>query len=129
MLALGATRDAAARDSSDAPAFSTSAQAVPSGYLSMPCCCDDERAAQRDHHQDAEQAAEHRDEHDARDLEVEAEDQDRRHRDADAERDRLAGRAGRLHDVVLEDRRVAHAELREEAEQRDRDDRDRESTR
>ena len=91
----------------DAPALSTSAQAVPSGYLRMPCCCDDERAAQRDHHQDAEQAAEHRDQHHARDLEVEAEDHDRRHGHADAEGDRFAGRAGGLHDVVLEDRRVA----------------------
>ena len=33
-----ADADAAAIDSADAPAFSTSAQAVPSGYLSTPCC-------------------------------------------------------------------------------------------
>ena len=106
-LAPSPTRPRATRR--DAPALSTSAQAVPSGYLRMPCCCDDQRAAQRDHHQDAEQAAEHRDQHHARDLQVEAEDQDRRHRDADAEGDRLARRAGGLHDVVLEDRRVAAA--------------------
>ena len=33
LLALRPTADAAARDSSEAPAFSTSAQAVPSGIL------------------------------------------------------------------------------------------------
>ena len=32
-----AASDAAARDSAFAPALSTSAQAVPSGYLSWPC--------------------------------------------------------------------------------------------
>ncbi len=32
-----AAAEAAPRDSADAPAFSTSAQAVPSGYLSRPC--------------------------------------------------------------------------------------------
>ena len=83
------------------------------GILEHAVLLDDERAPQRDHHQDAEQAAEHRDEHDARDLEIEAEDHDRRHRHADAEGDRLAGRARRLDDVVLEDRRVAQPELRE----------------
>ena len=102
-----AAGDASALRFVDAPAFSTSAHAVPSGYFRMPCCCDDQRAPQRDHHQDAEQPAEHRDQHHARHLEIEAENQDRRHRHADAERDRLARRAGRLHDVVLEDRRVA----------------------
>ena len=71
---------------------------------------DDQRASKRDHHQDSEQSAEYGDEHHARDLEVESEDQNRRHRDADAERDRLAGRSGCLHDVVLEDRRVARAD-------------------
>src|SRR5439155_1764805 len=34
-----AAGDAAARDSADAPAFSTSAHAVPSGYFKVPCCC------------------------------------------------------------------------------------------
>ena len=36
-VSVTAAGSAAARDSSDAPAFSTSAQAVPSGYLRMPC--------------------------------------------------------------------------------------------
>ena len=68
---------------------------------------DDERPPQRDHHQDAEQAAEHRDDHDAGQVHVEAEEHQGRHRHADAEGDRLAGRAGRLDDVVFEDRRRA----------------------
>src|SRR5262245_54184238 len=34
-----AESDAAAFDSSEAPAFNTSAQAVPSGYFNSPCCC------------------------------------------------------------------------------------------
>src|SRR5688500_16606848 len=33
------TGSAAARDSSEAPAFNTSAHAVPSGYFKSPCCC------------------------------------------------------------------------------------------
>ena len=37
-LALESAVAAAARDSSDAPAFKTSAHAVPSGYFKMPCC-------------------------------------------------------------------------------------------
>ena len=71
---------------------------------------DDERPPQRDHHQDAEQAAQHRHDHDAADVHLEAEQHQGRHGDADAEGDRLAGRAGRLHDVVFEDGRPADAE-------------------
>ena len=37
--AARAAGEAAACDSSEAPALSTSAHAVPSGYLSLPCCC------------------------------------------------------------------------------------------
>ncbi len=84
----------------------------PLGVLEEAVLLDDERPAQRDHHQDPQQAAEHRDQHHPRDLEVEAEDHDRRHGDADAEGDRLAGRPGRLHDVVLEDRRPPEPEPR-----------------
>ena len=95
------------------------------GILQDPVLLDDERAAQRDHHQNAEQTAERRDEHHARDLEIEPEDHDRGHRDAETERDRFARRSGGLHDVVLENGRVARAELGEEPEERDRNDRDR----
>ena len=48
-------------------------------------------------------------------VHVEAEEQQGRHRHADAEGDRLAGRAGRLDDVVLEDRRRPRAERPREA--------------
>ena len=41
---------------------------------------------QRNHHQNAEQSAEHRHQNDARDFEIESENQNGRHRDADAER-------------------------------------------
>ena len=95
------------------------------GILQVAVLLHDERAAQRNHHQDAEQSAEDRDQHDARDLEIEAEDHDRRHRHAEAEGDRLAGRAGGLHDVVLENRRVAQPSFGKEPEERDRDDRHR----
>ncbi|HET7379720.1 MAG TPA: hypothetical protein VFJ24_06750 [Gaiellales bacterium] len=88
---------------------------------------DDQRAAQRNHHQDAEQSAEDRHEHHARELEIEAEDQDRRHRDADAECDRLACRSRGLNNVVFENRRVAQAEFRQDSKKCDRNhgDRDR----
>jgi hypothetical protein len=86
---------------------------------------DDQRAAQRDHHQDPEQPAEHRDQQDARDFQVEAENKDRGHGDAQAERDRLARRARGLHDVVLEDGGIAHARLRRKAKEGDRDHRHR----
>ncbi len=83
----------------------------------------DQRAAKGDHHQDAEQRAEHGHQRDARDFQVEAEDEDRGHGDPEAEGDRLARRAGGLHDVVLEDGGIAHAGLRREAEKRDGDHR------
>ena len=68
---------------------------------------------------------ENRDQHDAHDLEIEPENHDRRHGHAEAEGDRFAGRAGGLDDVVLENGRIAQPELREQAEDRDRKDRDR----
>jgi len=92
-------------------AFSTSAHAVPSGYFSSFVARDDQGAAQGDHHQDAEQRAEHGHQGDASDLQVEAENEDRGHGDAEAERDRLARRARGLHDVVLEDGGIAQGRL------------------
>jgi len=90
------------------------------------CFIDDQRAAQRDHHQDAEQTAEHRDQDHLPDLEVVAEDQKGRHGDADAERDALARAAGGLRDVVFKDGRAADAEdLAEGPEDGDREHRDR----
>ena len=47
----------------------------------------DERAAQRNHHQDSNQPAEDGDQHDARDLEIEPENHDRRHRYPETEGD------------------------------------------
>ena len=81
----------------------------------------DQRAAKRDHHQDSEESAQDRDQNHASQFEVEAEDQYRRHRHPDAKGDRFAGGAGRLHDVVLEDRRVAKAQSGQRAKERDRD--------
>ena len=60
---------------SEAPAFSTSRARRAFGVFQEPMLLNDERAPQRDHHQDAEQPSEHRDEHDARNFEIEAEDQ------------------------------------------------------
>ena len=93
------------------------------GILEDPVLLHDERAAQRNHHENAEQSAEHRDKHDARDFQVEAQYENRRHRDADAERNRLTGGASCLHDVVFENRGIAPAHLGEEPEERDRNDR------
>src|SRR6185369_9092845 len=71
---------------------------------------DDQRPAQRDHHENPEQAAEDAHQDHLGDLQVVAEDQQRRHGDAHAEGDALAGAAGRLGDVVLEDGGAAGAE-------------------
>src|SRR5688572_20432126 len=86
---------------------------------------DDERPAQRNHHENSKQSTKYGDEHYARDLEIESKYQDCRHRDSDAERDRLTRGARRLYDIVLKDRRFASAEPREKLEQRDGDDGDR----
>ena len=51
---------------------------------------DNQGAPQRNHHEDAEQSAQHSNQHDAREFEVEAQDHDRRHRHANAEGDRFA---------------------------------------
>ena len=47
----------------------------------------DERATQRNHHQDSDQSAQNRDQHDARNLEIEPENHDRRHGHAETEGD------------------------------------------
>ena len=85
----------------------------------------DERPPQRDHHQDAEQAAQDGDQDHLADLHVVAEDEQGRHGDAHAEGDALAGAAGGLGDVVLQDGRAADAEhLGEGAEDGDGEHRD-----
>ena len=86
---------------------------------------DDQRAAQRHHHQHAEDAA---GEGQHRDLEVvevaravgRQEDQ-RRDGEDDAAGDRFAGRSDRLDDVVLENRRAAELLQHRDREHGDRD--------
>ena len=85
----------------------------------------DQCAPQRDHHQNAEQAASNRNEHDACDFQIETEDKYCRHGHPQTERDGFAGRAGSLHNIIFEDRRVAQTELGKEPEKRDRKDSDR----
>ena len=64
---------------------------------------DDELAAQRDHEEDAEPAAEEGEGEDAGGLEIEAEEDERGQGEDDAGGDGLAGVAGGLDDVVFED--------------------------
>lgn len=66
----------ASRLSFDAPALSTSAHAVPSGYFNVSWFSTMSVLGGADHHQDPQQAPQDRDEHDAADLEIEAEDHD-----------------------------------------------------
>ena len=84
----------------------------------------DEGAAQRHHHQHAEDAPGNREERDLQVVEVRRsvrdQEDERRNREHDARGERLAGRADRLHDVVFENRRCA-----EPLEDRDRQHRDR----
>ena len=94
------------------------------GIFELAMLGDDERAPEGDHHENAEQAAEQADEHDTANLQVEAQDHDGRHRHAEAEGDGLAGRAGGLDDVVLEDGGILTAELGPEPEEGERDHRD-----
>ena len=73
----------------------------------MPVLLDDERPPERDHEEDAEGAADRREEKDDGVLEVIGpvrQEEERRHREDDARRDRFARRPDRLDDVVLEDR-------------------------
>ena len=85
------------------PTISTSAQRGALGVNKLAVLLDDERPAERNHHQNAEQAAQHRDDQDPRDFQLESEDHHGGHGHAHAESDRLAGRAGGLDDVVLQD--------------------------
>ena len=48
---------------------------------------DDERITKRNHHEDAEEASQHGDQHDPAEFHVVSQDQEGRHRDRDAERD------------------------------------------
>jgi len=80
----------------------------------------DERAAERDHHQDAEHPAGDRQHGDPSNLQIVAHQQDGGDREHDPSGYRVGGRTGRLHDVVLEDRRPA-----ERAKDGDREDGDR----
>ena len=86
---------------------------------------DDERAAQRHHHQDAQDAA---GEGQHQDLEiaevagaVRRQEDQRRDREDDAAGDRLAGGSDRLDDVVLEDGRAAQLLQHRDGEHGDRD--------
>jgi hypothetical protein len=80
------------------------------GILQLAVLGDDERAAQRNHHQDAQQPTEQSHERHAGDFQIKTKNQDRWHRDADAEGDGFARRAGGLDDVVFEDRGVPRAQ-------------------
>ncbi len=103
------------------PTTSTLAQRGPLGVRQDAVLPDDEHPPQRDHHQDAQQAAQHGHEHHPRPFHLVAQQDQRGHRGADAEGDRLARRAGRLHHVILQDRRPTHAEgARQAPEDRDR---------
>ena len=78
-----------------------------------------QRAAQRNHHQDAEQPAQNGDQHHPRKLKVETENHDRRHRYANAKSDRFAGRARGLHDVVFKNRCFCDANLAQNSKETD----------
>ncbi len=85
---------------------------------------DDQRPPQRDHEQHAEDAAHQRQGEDVEVVEVRLavrEEDERRDGEGDAGGDRLAGRADRLHDVVLEDRRLADVLEDADRQHRDRD--------
>ena len=82
---------------------------------------DDELAAQRDHEQDSEPAAEEREREDSCGLQVEAQKDERGQGEDDAGRDRLAGVADGLDDVVLKDGRLAEGAQDGDGEDRDRD--------
>src|SRR6266545_6975634 len=67
----------------------------------------DQRAAERNHHQDAHQPACNRQDRDAPNVEVVAHQQNRRDRKDDSRRHRIRRRAGRLDNVVFENRGAA----------------------
>ena len=82
---------------------------------------DDELPAQRNHEQHADPPADERQQEDARVFERKAHEDQRRQREDGAGGDRLAGRPGGLHDVVLEDRRLAEGAQEADAQDRDGD--------
>ena len=81
---------------------------------------DDQGTPQRNHHQDAQQAADDRDHCHLAHGQVVAHQQNGGERKHDPRRDGLTGRAGGLHDVVLQDRGFAQG-----PEERDRQYRNR----
>ena len=87
----------------------------------MSCSCDDELAAQRNHEEHAQPAADERQHEDAGVLEIEAEEDQRGQGEDDAGGDGLAGVAGGLDDVVFEDRRAAEGAQNADGEHRDGD--------
>jgi hypothetical protein len=81
------------------------------GILELAMLGDDQRAPQRDHHQDAQQAAEQPHKHYPGNLKVESQNHDGWHRNPQTERDRLPCGTGSLDDVVLQDGGIAPARL------------------
>ncbi len=82
---------------------------------------DDELAAQGNHEQHAQPAADEREHEDARVLEIEAEKNKRREGEDDAGGDGLAGIAGGLDDVVFEDGGAAEGPQNTDGEHSDGD--------
>ena len=80
----------------------------------------DELAAQRNHEEHAEPAADQREKEDARVFEIEAEKDQRRQSEDDAGSDGLAGVARGLDDVVFKDRSAAKRAQHADGEHRDR---------
>ena len=68
---------------------------------------DDQLSPQRNHEEDAQQAAQQRQQKDARVFQVEAEKDQRRQGEDDAGGDRLAGVAGGLDNIIFQDRSAA----------------------
>ena len=93
----------------------------PLGIGELPVLLHDERAAERDHQQHAEHAAHHRHRRHLADRQVVAQQQDGGKGEDDAGGDRFARRAGRLHDVVLEDGGLAQGPEEGDGEHGDRD--------
>ena len=80
----------------------------------------DELAPQRDHEEHAEPSADEREKEDARVLKIEAEKDQRRQGEDDAGRNRLAGIARGLDDVVFKDRSAAKRAQHADGKHRDR---------
>jgi hypothetical protein len=91
------------------------------GVLEIAVLLNDELAAQGNHEQYAQPAADQRQKEDARVLEIEAQKDQRGQRKDDARSDRLAGVAGGLDDIVLEDRGAAEGPQNTNRKHRDGD--------